>query len=422
MSGDENDDGRERKDEREARRAEREARRDERRRRHGAGSGWGSLFGEALGDRIREEIRQSIGSTASLGDRIRQEVERGTADTPADSATNEIVEHRFTVAGMPRLTVKNVSGETEIAVGGPGEVFVRARKRVSGWSEERSRRLLENVEIRFEQKDDEILIEPRLFEQERGWLELFRGGRIAVDLDVRVPRETQLDATTVSGELSVAGTRGPTELRSVSGEISIDDVQGPMRVRSVSGDVSATGYAGQLEANTVSGEVTFERSRVRAPDVVSVSGDVDIDAVVTPRDGPEGRVKTVSGDVEVCLADPDVEVDFHTTSGDAEIDGPARIEKEGRRDRRIVLGTGSGRLRVRTVSGDLCCRCPEEQGPRPTSSSAAEEPISAAAPAAAPSRSDPAREVLARVARGELSVDEAAAALDAARGVGPERS
>ncbi|MDE3113196.1 MAG: DUF4097 family beta strand repeat protein [Chloroflexota bacterium] len=389
--------------EREARHAERAARREEWRQRRGPRWSWGGFLGETLGERIREEIRQGM---------------TGAAGEPGPGA-EDTVEHRFSVSGMPRVTVKNVSGETSVRVGDAGEVVVHARKRVTGWSEERSRRLLENVEIRFEQKDDEILIEPRLFEQERGWLELFRGGRVAVDLDVRVPRESDIDATTVSGELSVAGTRGPLELRSVSGEISAEDVQGPMRVRSVSGDVCVAAYAGQLEANTVSGEVTFERSRVRAPDVVTVSGDVDIDAVVTPHDGPEGRLKTVSGDVEICLADADVEVDFHTTSGDAEVEGPARVEREGRRDRRIVVGTGTGHLRVRTVSGDLCCRCSDEPA-SPPASSAAEEPIGAA-PSATRPRPETARDVLARVARGELSVDEAAAALDAARGGNEER-
>lgn len=401
--------------ERDARQAERDARQAEREARRQKRDAWRDEFSElhGLGRRIRDEIGRSVGQ--SLGFAFE-------ASESAGGASSEALEQTFTVTGMPRVTVKNVSGETRIAAGDAGQVFVRALKRVSGWSEDRSRRLLENVEVRMEQKGDEIWIEPRLFEQERGWLELFRGGRVSVDLDIRVPREAQLDATTVSGELSVAGTRGAVELRSVSGEIAVSDVQGPMRVRSVSGAVVVTGYAGQLEANTVSGEVTVDGSRVRSPDVVTVSGDVDIDAVVTPTDAPEGRVRTVSGDVELCLAGSDAEIEFHTTSGDAEADAPARILKEGRRDRRIVIGNGSGRVRVKTISGDLCCRCADGGAAPPRPSVDEEEAIPMVAPAAPPSSSDVAREVLARVARGELSVDEAAAALDAARATEGERS
>ena len=153
----------ERDAEREARRAEREARHAERQSRR---RGWGGAIGEALGERIRDEIERSIGGS----------LRSGSGDEDSEGTTSdEVVEHRFTVTGMPRVTVRNVSGETEIGVGEPGEVFVRARKRVRGWSADRAKRLLENVEIRLEQQGDEILIEPRLFEQERSWLELFRG-------------------------------------------------------------------------------------------------------------------------------------------------------------------------------------------------------------------------------------------------------
>lgn len=415
--------------EREARRAEREARRAERRSER---ESWDGFLGQSLGHRIRAEIRQSIGG--SIGDRIREEIHQGLesfggvegAPGPGEvrgSATaDEVIEHTFTVSGMPRVTVRNVSGENEITVGEAGQVFVRARKRMTGWSEERAKRLLANVEVRLEQKGDDILIEPRLFEQERGWLELFRGGRVTVDLEIRVPRETQLDATTVSGELSVNGTRGPLELRSVSGDLSVTDVQGPMRVRSVSGDIDVTEYAGQVEANSVSGDVRFERSRVRSPEVVTVSGDVDVNAVVMPADAGEGRVKTVSGDVELSFAEADVEVDYSTTSGDAVVEGPAEVHKEGRRDRRIVVGRGTGRLRVKTISGDLSCRFTDPAEAATTASSpAADQPIPLRDPAAPPPPPAPpassaaAREVLDRLARGELSVDDAAAALDAAR-------
>jgi len=404
----------ERDADRDARRAERDARRAERHRiRAEIRSKLGDDLRQRIGDEVRQGLRQGMrgGSFAfGFGDLI------GRPD--GGSEASETIEQRFEVHAMPKLRISNVSGETEVTVGGATEVFVRARKRVRGWSEDRARRILENVEVRMEQTGDEIVIEPRLYQQERGWPELFRGGRVAVDLDIRVPRESQLEVRTVSGELSVTGTRGPADLQSVSGEIDLVDVQGPLRLRTVSGDVNATAYAGQVEANSVSGELEFERCRVRTPDIVTVSGDVEIDAVYMPAGGAEGRIKTVSGDVELALADADAEIDFKTISGDAEIDGPARIEKSGRRDRRIVLGTGGPHLRVKTVSGDLQARraVGPEAGAEPTATEEESMPMGAPAPdASAAAPSGAAREILERVARGELSVDDAAAALDAAR-------
>lgn len=393
---------------REARREERRAEREERRaERHRMRAELHASLGDRLREHIHAEVREGLQKrrwSFGLGD-------LGPAGGSAEAS--EVVERRFEVANMPRLRVANVSGETDVTVGPANEIYVRARKRVHGWSEERARRLLENVEIRMEQHGDEIVVEPRLFQQERGWLELFRGGRVAVDLDIRVPRETHVEASTVSGDLALSGVRGQHEVKSVSGEVTLDDVQGPLRVRTVSGDVSATGYAGRLEANSVSGEIEFERSRVRTPDVVTVSGDVSIHSLALRDDAAaEGRVKTVSGDVTLALADADAELDYKTVSGDALVEVVARIEKEGRRDRRIVVGGGGPSFRVKTVSGDLKLRRTQEGAVED------ETPLAPAPGPAAPEAARPAvaaRDILDRLARGEMGVDAAAAALDAAR-------
>lgn len=335
-------------------------------------------------------------------------------ETGGGREESETVERRFLVTGMPRLRLRNVSGDNSVKVGETGEILVRARKRVHGWSEDRAKRLLENVEIRMEQDGDQITVEPRLYEQERGWLDLFRGGRVAVDIEVTVPREVQIEATSVSGPVAIRGTRGPLEARSVSGEIDIDDVQGPTRLRTVSGDLRATAYAGQMEANTVSGDLRFERSRIKKPDLQSVSGDVRVEGVlVFPSDGSgEGRIKTVSGDVELDLAETTMDVEFQTLSGDVTVDTPdAKVEKRGRREWRVTVGAGGARLKVKTVSGDLSIRRSGQARPA-TDEAPAEEPAAAAASPAATRGSTEVLDLLHRLARGEVSVDEAANALD----------
>lgn len=409
-----NDEERERRwAEREVRRQERRAEHDERRaERHRLRAEMHAHLSEQIGERVRADVKAALGKKRwyfGFGD-------MGVGAHGEHAEASETIEKRFEVAGPPLLRVSNVSGETDITVGETSEVLVRARKRIRGWSEDRAKRLLENVEIRMEQDGSEIRVEPRLFEQERGWLDLFRGGRVAVDLDIRVPREVAVEASTVSGDLSITGTRGQHEVRSVSGDVTLDDVQGPVLLRTVSGDVSATAYAGRLEANSTSGDIEIRRSRVRTPDVVTVSGNVDIRSVALPADGGEGRVKTVSGDIEIAIATDDAEVDYQTVSGDTLVEVPALVEKQGRRDRRIVIGKGGPRLRVKSVSGDL--RIPrvagevarEEEGAAMPMSAPPEPPFPPAPPPAAG-----AREILERLARGELSVDDAASALDAVR-------
>jgi hypothetical protein len=400
--------------ERADRERDREHRREERRARHEARHEFrfGSRGMDINVDVDPDEIARSV-SAAFVG----------MEDDDGESH-DQTIEKTFTVDGMPRLRVQNVSGETAIRVGESGQVRVVARKRVKGGSADRAKRLLENVEVRIEQKGNDIFVEPHLYEQERSWLDLFRGKRFRVDFEITVPRETAVNAQTVSGDLDLNGTRGPARVESVSGDVNIEDVQGPMRIKSVSGDVQLTDYVGSLEGSSVSGDVDI-RGRVHAGELHTVSGDISID--LDPEvGGRETRLKTISGDVEVGLLTSSCICDFHTASGDLDCDVPARVMREGRKDRTVVVGDGRSRLSVRTVSGDLTIR--------PASSSVAEEPAAAqdstdsevdaesesdhdperTAPMAPPQTAK-VRDLLERLARGEVSVDDVAAKLDETR-------
>jgi hypothetical protein len=332
---------------------------------------------------------------------------------------SETLEERFAFKATPRLRVRNVSGETSVtAVGAPGEIRVVARKRVSAGSEDRAKRLLQNLEVRMEKRGDELLVEPHLYEQERGWLDLFRGKRFRVDFDITVPAECAVDAQTVSGELSVEGVRGPIEIQTVSGDVRLEDVQGPMRLKSVSGDVDCRRYVGHLEGNAVSGDVTIAAARLRSILLHTVSGDIQIEGRLDPQ--KEHRFKTISGDVELALAEADATIEYRTASGDVECELPARIVRRGRNEYSVVIGGGHGHVGVKTVSGDLTLRGTSASTPdeAQTEESAPDEAATADVERTQSmdmSSREEVRSVLERLARGELGVDDAAAALDAAR-------
>src|SRR6266702_4720493 len=268
---------------------------------------------------------------------------------------------------MPRLRVQNVSGETAIRIGEPGQVRVVARKRVKGGSADRAKRLLENVEVRIEQKGNDIFVEPHLYEQERSWLDLFRGKRFRVDFEITVPRETAVNAQTVSGDFDLHGTRGPARVESVSGDVNIEDVQGPIRIKSVSGDVQFTDYVGAVEGSFVSGDVDI-RGRVHSCELHTVSGDISIDLEpeIGGRDNP---VKTVSGDLTIKPASSSVAEEPAATRESTESEVESEFEDHD----------------------------PERTAPMP------------------PPQSAKVRDLLERLARGDVSVDEVAAKLDETR-------
>lgn len=363
-----------------------------------------------FGDDLRRQIGRTIKDSLSFNIDV--------ADSDRDGAEHaELIERSFAVAPVPGLHVRNVSGDTKISVGADGAIRVRARKRVRGTSEERAKRLLENVEVRMELEGNDLFIRPHLYEQDRGWADLFRGGRVAVDFEISVPREVRLEAHAVSGDVGITGTRGPLDVQSVSGEVAIDDVHGPARVKTVSGDCELSGFAGQLVANTVSGDLTLGGVRLHGTDVVTVSGDVRIDGELDK--DREHRIKTISGDVGLQLTGASYDVRFNTMSGDLQSRIEGEISTDGKRAKRIRIGAAASKLSVKTMSGDLEIRTSAGTAPESSPVAAMEqtvdheptEPMETARQGAPPD----VRDLLERVARGELDVDAASSELHARR-------
>ncbi len=387
---------------REARRLAREARRSHRIRVSGQGMRVGGIDidGMALGDFAKGFMKDFM------------------KDAGGD-AYSETVQETFEFERMPRLRIRNVSGETVIHAGESGKITVLATKRVAATSEERAKRLLQNLEIRMERDGDELRVEPHLYEQERSWVDLFRGRRFRVDFDVTVPPECAVDAQTVSGHVAVRGVTGPQDVQTVSGGVVVEDAQGPLRLKSVSGDVDVRRYVGHVEGNTVSGDVTFDAARIRSLALQTVSGDLEMKGTLEP--ARAHRMKTISGDVELDLTEPDLLIDFRTTSGDLDCEVPAQVDRHGRREYAVSLGAARGRAVVKTVSGDLsiCSSGASVPGAavdeEPQAWNATAEPAPPDAGATAPTPRAEVRDLLERVAKGEIGVDDAAARLDDAR-------
>ena len=378
---------------------------------------------------LRDEIRRTVHE--GLG----HDLGRGLGRTIKDSMSfnldvgdlgfggeeyAETVERDFAVGPLPGLHVRNVSGDTKIAVGPDGTIHVKARKRVRGTSEERAKRLLENVEVRMVQDGNDVLLKPHLYEQDRGWADLFRGGRVAVDFEITVPREVRIEAHTVSGDITHAGTRGPMDIQSVSGELVISDAQGPLRLKTVSGDADVSAFAGQVGANTVSGDLNFNSVRLHGSDLVTVSGDVRIDGDLGKE--REHRMKTISGDIDLHLTGGSYDIRLSTMSGELNSEIAGQVTGEGRRAKRVVVGTGEAQVSVKTMSGDLEIRASGGTAPEASAAGMADRPVDVERTEPMEPQTPPAeapvdvRDLLQRVARGEVDVDAAAAALDARRG------
>jgi DUF4097 and DUF4098 domain-containing protein YvlB len=147
---------------------------------------------------------------------------------------------------------------------------------------------------------------------------------------------TQATVKTQSGEIAISALRaGQIHVESVSGDAAIDDVGGALTVKTVSGDIDARSVNSYSAAvNTVSGDARFAFAAPHSGSFAgtSVSGDITLE--LWPNSDTRLNAASTSGVVKCTLPVEDVE-------------SPDPRHFSG------ALGSGSGSVRLQSISGDL---------------------------------------------------------------------
>jgi hypothetical protein len=196
-----------------------------------------------------------------------------------------------------------------------------------------------------------------------GWL---RPAHHEAAITVTVPKDCPTQVGVVNASAVVAGISARTSLKSVSGRITLDGVTGAVDADTVSGDVEAQGLDGRVGFKSVSGDLTVADGSVERLEAKTVSGRVTAD--IDLASGGAVRVATLSGDVTIRLpASASTEVDLRSTTGRVQSDfgGLQATRSPGARSLTGALGSGSGRVSVTTMSGQVTLLEGSEPGPAP---------------------------------------------------------
>lgn len=201
------------------------------------------------------------------------------------------------------------------------------------------------------------------------------GDSSAVRLEVHVPRDSGLDVSGVSADITSRGVSGAQHLHTVSGDIEAqlgsgnDEVNsvsgainlhgsgrdGTLHVASVSGNLSVTGVAGDLEARTVNGTLTAALSAARLVRLNTTSGDIDLNAKLAS--GGTVETETVSGDQKMVVsATAGYAYEAKTFSGDIKDcfgQQPDRSQYGPGSRLDGTRGGGAGHVRLQSLSGGI---------------------------------------------------------------------
>ncbi|HEY0683695.1 MAG TPA: DUF4097 family beta strand repeat-containing protein [Steroidobacter sp.] len=198
----------------------------------------------------------------------------------------------------------------------------------------------------------------------------------AADLVVKIPRDSGLIVNTVSAEQIIKGVRGAQRLQAVSGGIETEFGPGDLELKTVSGSVIARGLDGKglVRATTVSGDLEITKAGPEL-DLNTVTGDMNVTLDRLDR----GRIKTTNGDLDLTTAlGDDARLEAEAINGDlrfhlrGEIDAEFDIETfngdidncfgpEPRRSReygpgnelRFSQGKGGARVHIKTLNGTV---------------------------------------------------------------------
>lgn len=195
-------------------------------------------------------------------------------------------------------------------------------------------------------------------------------------LRVQVPKDSELDASTVSANLTSAGVQGIQRLKSVSGDLTAEmgpsdfdakSVSGTLKLRghgqparlhisTVSGDIELKHAAGDLEATTVSGEISVELTPARSVRLRSTSGDITFDGRLLRGTDFDGQ--SVNGDLKVRAAAEDgLQYEIQSLTGDIRDCFNVKAERSSEYGPGEKLngtrGTGGAHVRLKTMSGEI---------------------------------------------------------------------
>lgn len=249
----------------------------------------------------------------------------------------------FKVSGKPELRIDAKDGSVELNSWDQKEIQIHVE--TTGW------RIAPN-EVRITDRQVGDRVEMELFIPTHMWG--FSMGRRSIRVDVKVPRELNLDVRTADGGIRSSNLRGDMQLSSGDGAIRGLALEGDIRIHTGDGSIELSDADGNLNADTADGNVTvsgrFDVLQVR-------TGDGSIRAVAERGSKISNGWSFNSGDGSVDIRLPEdfsAELDARTGDGTIDVGFPVLISGSVRRDRMHgKINDGGPPLQIRTGDGSI---------------------------------------------------------------------
>lgn len=296
----------------------------------------------------------------------------GTTLAAADQKYEEKFQKTEALAKDGRVYLSNVSGDIEVMVWKENNVKIDALKTSRASTEAKAKENAGKVTIEVTREGQTLRIETKYPERNRSWGE--NSLNVSVDYKLWIPDMASLELKSVSGDVAVEPLGGKGDITSVSGdvdilgaagldatvvsgELTVKNVMGDAYLKTVSGDIQAETIRGSVESESVSGDIDLKSvSEANRIDAKTVSGDITYVGDIR-REG-DYRLKSHSGDIEFSIPGNSA-FDFEAKTFSGVIDSDFEIQVTGKLTQKEIRGTvngGGATVRVATFSGNVDIR------------------------------------------------------------------
>ncbi|MDX6696596.1 MAG: hypothetical protein QOF02_4199 [Blastocatellia bacterium] len=252
------------------------------------------------------------------------------ADYASDSNDLRLVEREsksFPVSGAPRLTLNTFDGRISIRSWDKPEVMLTAIKRAG------NEQSLRGITVKAEQQGTGISVQTDYDKAASRLTDGVRYTNASVTLELLVPRNTNIIATSGDGRVEIEGVTGSVTAQTGDGRIEVRDGGGQLTAKTNDGRIEVVDFNGQVDVKTNDGRINLDGRF----------------AQLTARTGSGSIMLSVPTDQDATL-----ETDAESVTGDG-----ITLEEEagaGKKLRRFRIGRGGAVFHLNTGEGSVFLR------------------------------------------------------------------
>jgi DUF4097 and DUF4098 domain-containing protein YvlB len=208
-----------------------------------------------------------------------------------------------------------------------------------------------DVQVVESQNGDHVSIEIKF--PHMSW-HMFSGHR-SLHVNVRVPREADLDVRTGDGNISATAVSGKLQFDSGDGNVSVNNIRGDIRMHTGDGRIEGRGFDGSLDADTGDGSMKVEG---RFDSLALKTGDGSIEAQAGSGSKVANSWNVHSGDGSITLkltGDLNANLEARTGDGSITMDYPIMMSGTLTSHSSVhgKLNSGGGTLSVSSGDGSI---------------------------------------------------------------------